>query len=267
MQAPRSLWTVAFAYITAVAGILALSGLAVLVAAGLYPDVPQHVLLRTAPGLVAGSLAAAAALGLTVVVVARPLDPVRLRLRPGWETGSALLVMTVAMLALAQSLASATTLLRLGNRGTLQMLRQALEGAAGLELFLVVLSVGVVAPAAEEVFFRGYMQSELRRRWPRWVAVVVTSVGFALLHVDPTGVHMVLALLLGLYLGFVVELTGSTLPAVVCHVVNNVVFTLQTALRGTVEDPGIHGWLVVASAAVFVACLAWLRRAAPRRPA
>jgi len=239
----------------------------VLVVVELYPDVPQQVLLRTAPGLVAGSLAAAAALGLTVVVMTRPLDPARLRLRPGWETGRALLVMTVGMLALAQSLASATTLLRLGNRGTLGMLRQALEGAAGLELFLVVLSVGVVAPAAEEVFFRGYMQSELRRRWPAWVAVVATSVGFAILHVDPTGVHVVLALLLGLYLGFVVELTGSTLPAVVCHVVNNIAFTLQTALRGTVEDRSTHGWLVVAGAAVFVACLAWLRRAAPPRAA
>lgn len=265
MVRPRPLWTVLVAYVAAVVGILAFSGLAVLVVVALYPDVPEQTLLRGAPGLIAGSLAAAAALALTVAVMARPLDPGRLRLLPGWETGRALLVMVVGMLALAQSLSSTTTLLRFADKGTLRLLRQALEGAAGVELFLVVLSIGVVAPAAEEVFFRGYVQSELRRHWPAWVAVVVSSVGFAVLHVDPTGVHMVLALLLGLYLGFIVELTGSTLPAVVCHVVNNVLFTLQTARGGLVQDPGPHGWLAVGGAALFVGCLVWLRRTAPPR--
>lgn len=263
MGAPRSLWAVLVAYVAAIVGILAFSGVAVAVVVALYPDVPEQTLLRSAAALVAGSFAAAAALALTVVVVARPLDPARLRLLPGWESGRALLVMAVGMLALGQALDSVTSLLRLGEAGTLPVLRQALEGAAGVELFLVVLSIGVVAPAAEEVFFRGYVQSELRRAWPAWAAVVVTSIGFAVLHVDPTGVHMVLALLLGLYLGFVVELTGSTLPAVVCHVVNNVVFTLQTAMGGPVRDPGTHGWMAIGGAAVFVACLVWLRREAP----
>lgn len=266
MAGSRSLWHVLVAYVAAVVGIVAFSGVAVAVVVALYPDVPEQALMRTAPALVAGSLAAAAALALTVVAVVRPLDPARLRLLPGWESGRALGVMVVGMLALGQALDSVASWLRLGEAGTLPMLRQALERAAGLELFLVVVGIGVVAPAAEEVFFRGYVQTELRRAWPVWLAVGVTAVGFAVLHVDPTGVHMVLALVLGLYLGFVVELTGSTLPAIVCHVVNNIVFTLQTSLGGTVREPGAQGWLAVAAAAVFVGCLLWLRRAAPPRP-
>lgn len=263
MESPRSVWTVVVAYLAAVVGIVALSGVAVLSVIALYPEVPEQALLRSAPALVAGSLAAAAALAITVVVMTRPLDAARLRLRPGWETGRDLLVMVVAMLALGQSLDSVTTWLGLGEGGTLPVLREALAGAVGPELFLVVLSVGVLGPAAEEVFFRGYLQSELRRRWPAWAAVAATSVGFAILHVDPTGVHVALALVLGLYLGFVVELTGSTLPAIVCHVVNNVVFTLQTAAGGGVEGRTTHGWVAAAAAAVFVACLLWLRRARP----
>lgn len=265
MGPPRPLRTVLVAYVAAVVGIVVFSGVAVAVVVALYPDVPEQTLMRSAPTLVAGSLAAAAALALTVVAVVRPLDPARLRLLPGWESGRALGVMVVGMLALGQALDSLTSVLGLGEAGTLPMLRQALGGAAGPELFLVVLSIGVVAPAAEEVFFRGYVQSELRRAWPAWAAVIFTAAGFAILHLDPTGVHMVLALVLGLYLGFVVELTGSTLPAIVCHVVNNVVFTLQTALGGTGREAGTHGWMAIAGAAVFVACLAWLRRGAPPR--
>lgn len=267
MEAPRPVWSVVLAYVAAVAGIIALSGLAVLTVVALYPDVPEERLLRSAPALVAGSLAAAAALGLTVLSTVRPLDPGRLRLRPGWETGSTLLVMVIGMLTLGQGLDSLTALLGLGVDGTLPMLREALRGARGPELFAVVLSVGVVAPAAEEVFFRGYMQSELRRRWSAWTATAVTSLAFGVLHVDPTGVHMVLAVLLGLYLGFVVELTGSTLPAVVCHVVNNIVFTLQTAAGDPVAMPAAHAWVAAAAAVVFAACVAWLRRAAPRHDA
>lgn len=263
MEPPRSIWLVVVAYLAAVVGIVALSGVAMLAVIGLYPDVPEQVLLRSPPALVAGSLAAAAALAITVAAMARPLDATRLRLRPGWESGRDLLVMVVAMLTLGQSLDSLTTVLGLGDSGTLPVLREALAGAVGPELFLVVLSVGVVGPAAEEVFFRGYLQSELRRRWPAWAAVIATSAGFAVLHVDPTGVHVALALVLGLYLGFVVELTGSTLPAVVCHVVNNVVFTLQTAAGAGVGDRATHGWVAAAAATVFVACLLWLRRARP----
>jgi membrane protease YdiL (CAAX protease family) len=81
------------------------------------------------------------------------------------------------------------------------------------------------------------------------------------LHVDPNGIHMALAFVMGLYLGFVAERTGSTLPAIVCHVVNNVVYTVQTALGGTLEDRPRNAAVAAGCIVLFLACLAWLRRA------
>jgi membrane protease YdiL (CAAX protease family) len=91
----------------------------------------------------------------------------------------------------------------------------------------------------------------------------VTAACFGVLHVDVSGVHMVLAFAMGVYLGFVVERTGSVLPAIVCHVVNNVVYTLQTAFGGTVEDRATNGAIAAACGLLFVLCVAWLRRATP----
>src|SRR5262249_32309235 len=98
---------------------------------------------------------------------------------------------------------------------------------------LAVLVVGVLAGSAEEIFFRGYMQSRLVQRLPRGAAVLVTAFCFGGFHLDL--LHGLLALILGLYLGWLTELTGSALPAAVCRVVNNAPFTNLTPSCGGVE--------------------------------
>ncbi len=250
-------------YVAAVAGIFAVSGVAIGALVSAYPDVPEQTLLRSLPALLAGSVAASTALLLTIVLVVRPLAPGTLRLRPGWESGRALGMMVIGILGLGQSLDSATTLAGLGDRSAMATIRTVLQQAAGADLFGAVLVIGVLAGTAEEIFFRGYMQTRLRQRWSAPVAIAATSVCFSILHVDPSGIHVALAFALSLYLGFVAELTGSVLPAIVCHVVNNVVYTLQTALGGTVTDTGTNLVLALAGAALFVAVIGWLRTARP----
>jgi membrane protease YdiL (CAAX protease family) len=156
-----------------------------------------------------------------------------------------------------------TTLAGLDDRSAMATIRSVLQQAAGPDLFGAVVVIGVLAGTAEEIFFRGYMQTRLRQRWRAPLAIAATSVCFSILHVDPSGVHVVLAFALSLYLGFVTELTGSVLPAIVCHVVNNVVYTLQTALGGTITGTRTNVVLAVVCAAVFVAVIAWLRTARP----
>jgi membrane protease YdiL (CAAX protease family) len=107
------------------------------------------------------------------------------------------------------------------------------------------------------------MQSRLREHWSPPAAVLASGSAFAVLHIDATAVLMVGAFALGLYLGFVAEIAGSVLPAIVCHVVNNVVYTLQTALGFAVLSRDANVTAAVAGGAVFVACLLWLRRVAP----
>ena len=259
-------WHVFATYLAAVAGIFATTSIAVEVLRALYPDVPALTIVSTLPGLLAGSLAASSGLLLTLLLVVRPLDPVRFRLVPGGETSSTLAAAVLGLLALGQALDSLTVLLGLDARGSLQLIRQVLEGTTGPDLFGAVVVLGVVAGAAEEIFFRGYMQSRLREHWPPLASVAVTSTAFAVLHVDISLVHIVLAFALGLYLGWVVETTGSALPAITCHIVNNVLYTLQTALGFTAQGRDANLIAAPIAAAVFVGCVLWVRRAARYAP-
>jgi membrane protease YdiL (CAAX protease family) len=257
---PR-VWPVFVAYLVAVLTIVlaSLAALGALRAAN--PDVSDTELLGGPMGLIAGGLASATALVLTVVLVSQPFDAAALRLVPGRETGLDLAAAVLGMLALGQTLDSATMLLGLGGRGSMPAIRQALTGIEGGELFAAVVVLGLMAGAAEEVFFRGYMQTRLRAAWRAGPAILATSVAFALLHME--WIHAAMAFVLGLYLGALSERTGSALPAMVCHVANNSVFTVVTAIAGTVDGRRVNAMLLGASVVVFVSCVAFLRRRLP----
>lgn len=255
-------WPVFAAYALATVAIVLFSVLAVDMLRSVYPDLSDDELVAGLPALLAGAAAAAAGLIATVVLMARPLSAAALRLVPGRETGRAVGVMVAGMLALGLALDALVSLAGLADRGALTAIRRTLADAAGVELFGAVLIIGVLAGAAEEVFFRGHMQTRLAARWGGPRAVVVTAACFALLHLE--WLHVALAFGLGLYLGFVTELSGSVLPALVCHVVNNVAFILLTALVGEITGPGANALLLAATLAAFAACVAWLRTAPMR---
>lgn len=50
------------------------------------------------------------------------------------------------------------------------------------ELILAFVTLVILAPVAEEVLFRGYLLTKLRRYVPLWLAVLVTSIMFGALH-------------------------------------------------------------------------------------
>jgi membrane protease YdiL (CAAX protease family) len=254
----RSLRSILAAYLVAFVGIVALSLLALALVRALYPDVADAEMIFGLPALIAGGFASASALTLTLLAVTRPLDAAQLRLVPGRETGLALGLMILGTLALGQALDSALVLLGLANRGTMALIRRALEGAVGPELFLAVLVIGVIAGAAEEVFFRGYLQGALREHLPIAGAVVVASLGFAFFHLE--WLHGLLAFVLGLWLGFITERAGSALPAIACHIVNNSLFTLLTAFAINVEGTGPNAALGAASLLVFAGCVVFVAR-------
>ena len=94
--------------------------------------------------------------------------------------------------------------------------------------------VVVVAPIAEEVFFRGFFYRSLRSSLGVWSAAAITGAVFGLIHIDPTSVDTIqLVPVLG-FLGFVFclvyERTGSLYPVIAMHSLNNVLaFGVQTA--------------------------------------
>jgi membrane protease YdiL (CAAX protease family) len=97
-----------------------------------------------------------------------------------------------------------------------------------LAFVLLVVLAGVVAPCVEELFFRGFLFGLYRRRQPVWVAYLVSSVLFTLLHLEPTRMDLpqmaglsVGILLLALMLTWLYQHTGSLLPGILAHAVNN----------------------------------------------
>lgn len=81
------------------------------------------------------------------------------------------------------------------------------------------LSIVVVGPLAEELVFRGIIQTRLLRAMPPWTAVVLQAALFGIIHGTP--IQIVYALLLGLALGFLRSRTGSILPGFAAHAAFN----------------------------------------------
>jgi len=83
--------------------------------------------------------------------------------------------------------------------------------------YLVVL--GVLPAVAEELAFRGFILSGLRRRFSPGTAVVFSSFLFALYHFNVF--QLIPAFVLGLVLGTLALRTGSVLPGMLFHLLHN----------------------------------------------
>ncbi len=79
--------------------------------------------------------------------------------------------------------------------------------------FAVVISAGV----GEEMLFRGLLQGSLENKLPAAAAIFITSFIFAILH--PASVLTIF--FLALVLGLITYKTGSIIPAVIIHSMNN----------------------------------------------
>ena len=84
------------------------------------------------------------------------------------------------------------------------------------------LTLCLLAPLVEELVFRGaVLRSLLGSLGNRWAAITLSAVIFAAVHLNP--VQMPHAFLMGLLLGWMYSRTGSILPGVAVHWVNNTV--------------------------------------------
>lgn len=92
-------------------------------------------------------------------------------------------------------------------------------------------SIAIIAPLLEEVFFRGAMQGYLLRRFEKpWLAILLSALVFGVFHLNP--VQVVYATLLGIVLGWIYYRTGSLLSVIVGHVLNNTLATFTLVFLG-----------------------------------
>jgi membrane protease YdiL (CAAX protease family)/uncharacterized RDD family membrane protein YckC len=85
----------------------------------------------------------------------------------------------------------------------------------------VVALIVVVAPIAEEIFFRGMLFGGLRKRLSTFPAAAISALVFGALHAT-TGITAVPPLIVfGFMLALLYERTGSLVPGMIAHAFNN----------------------------------------------
>jgi membrane protease YdiL (CAAX protease family) len=118
------------------------------------------------------------------------------------------------------------------------------------------LVIALLPGLGEELFYRGLLQPAFARRLAPWAAILLTSVLFALMHVDPPA--MGLAFVLGLWLGVLAWRTGSVLLAVATHMLVNGGWNLgQFAIRQELVSERAAVVIIAALGAISVAAFAW----------
>ena len=116
---------------------------------------------------------------------------------------------------------------------------------------LTLLVVLALVPAVcEEVAFRGYILSGLERAYRRGTAILLSALLFGFLHVLLSLFQQFFnATLLGLVLGLLAVRSGSLLPGIVFHLINNALAVLRTVPTADLVGPGLAGRLDRANAA------------------
>ena len=132
-------------------------------------------------------------------------------------------------------------------------------------LVFVAVLVCVAAPIAEELFFRGFCFTALRR----WIGVaggaIATGVIFGAIHAGSADAVFLVPLgVFGALLCVLYHRTGSLLPCIVLHAFNN---ALALGVSQSWEAPQVIALMLGAAAAVLAVMLPFSRRPAPQAAA
>ena len=114
-------------------------------------------------------------------------------------------------------------------------------------LVAVAVLVCVLAPIAEELFFRAFCFTALRRTLGMLPAAVLTGIIFGAIHLGGTDIEFIVPLMVfGFFLCLLYVWTDSLLPCIVLHALNNAL------ALGVSEEWGAATLAAMAAAAVAV---------------
>lgn len=138
---------------------------------------------------------------------------------------------------------------------------------------LGIIAIVIMAPIVEELLFRGAIEGYLLRKWKHPAgAIVFSSLVFGLVHGN--WVQAPFAFVIGLALGWMYYCTGSLLPGILMHFVNNSTAVLGFLITDNpdatmVSEYGPQGaaWMAVAGAVVTVLCVYLFQKKLVAQPA
>jgi membrane protease YdiL (CAAX protease family) len=237
--------------------VLGVTAAVVAIALGLDPERPEDL-----GGAALGVLSVAQTLGMTGLALAlgsrlpsgdgapgwRGVFP--LGARGGWWAVGLLAGLTVWTFPswLAEQLGTFV------QTETLTVIARGLTSGGPAERLTLAFAVAVAAPVLEELVFRGYVWRALEAHVGGLAALVGSTLLFCAYHLDP--VQSVALLPTAAVLGWLRLRSGSVLPSIVAHFVNN---ALGVALAGV--ETSLPGWAAVGGAVATLAILGVAERA------
>ncbi|GDY30620.1 CPBP family intramembrane glutamic endopeptidase [Gandjariella thermophila] len=102
---------------------------------------------------------------------------------------------------------------------------------------LMFLHLWLLAPLCEEVIYRGLLWGAIeRQRWGRWTPFVLTTMIFAVAHLEPLRTPLLLVIAVPIGLGRLI--TGRLVSSVIAHQLNNLLPALGILLVALGLMPG-----------------------------
>ena len=89
----------------------------------------------------------------------------------------------------------------------------------GKDLIIILIAVVIIAPVAEEIIFRGWLYGKMRKRVPVWLAMILVSVLFGIMHRQVNvGINV---FFLSMVLCLMREMTGTIYAGILLHMLKN----------------------------------------------
>jgi membrane protease YdiL (CAAX protease family) len=101
---------------------------------------------------------------------------------------------------------------------------QSLQANSVSDWIILLIGVVLLASLSEELLFRGFLQVSLERKGDVTRAVVLSSLTWTLIHVNPYWAVQIF--ITGIFIGFIAWRTNSIIPAIIIHALNNLLSLL-----------------------------------------
>ena len=120
-----------------------------------------------------------------------------------------------------------------------------------------------MASVLEEILFRGIIQESSTMRWGAFRGILITSLIFGAIHIIPQ--QAVNAFFLALVIGYVYHVTGSLMPVIILHALNNgfssLIFHLNrgnidTTLAELIKNPTLYSVIyTIAATSIIISAI------------